>query len=631
VFAKGSLRGFWVLSASCAASVISCNGSPPSDGGNGSAAPQGACCAVDGTCNTTTQSACDGTYRGDDSTCEPANCPPPTGACCLESGSCSVITRDECDGAFQGAATTCGPAACDSSPFTEEAGARGVNYRVVFGAGDEAGSGVALIDLDNDGDADLVTLGRAGDGAVGVFQNDGTGNFTDRTGETGIAPAQNARGVSAGDYDDDGDLDLYLSQWNVPNVLLRNDGGLRFTDVTEEARVAGVGHGAGSAWADYDRDGRIDLYVANWEYTDRNFLYRNLGNGRFEEVAEALGVASRERTYQPVFIDYDGDADLDLYLSNDNRLSNCGPDHHNELFRNDGASFTDVSEETGADVCLNSMGAAVADYDRNLWPDLHFTNLPPGNVLILNQGDGTFIDGSAQAGIDQFGDLGWGTIAFDYDHNGFEDLYVVFNNGVNRFYINQGSFPLTNMADQLGLDHLSESYCVASGDIDGDGDLDLVLSVRQEDIRIYVNNEGQKRRWVKFRIIGQGHDRGGIGTAVQIRTGEDRQVRHLLFGNNYKSQNETILHFGLDVARIVDEIEVVWPGGSTRTLRNYPVERIWTLYPPERLGDANNDGSVGDADRAALDGCQGPIRVGCEALDFDGSGVVDQTDISLFP
>jgi len=599
---------------------------PPGNGGT----PRGACCVGDGTCQVTTEASCSGSYVGDDSTCETADCPEPNGACCLDDGSCSVVARTACDGAFQGAGTACSATACAISPFTEEAAQRGVDYLVIFGRGDEAGSGVALIDLDNDGDADLVTMGHVGDGAVGIFENDGTGNFTDRTANTGIPPLPDAHSVAAADYDDDGDLDLYLTQWNLANVFLRNDGNFHFTDVTAAAGVGGVGYGGGSAWADYDSDGLVDIYVCNWEYTDRNFLYRNLGDGTFEEVAEALGVASRERSYQPIWIDYDGDADLDLYLSNDNVLSLCGqPGHHNELFRNDGGTFTDVSTETGADVCFNSMGAAVGDFDRNLWPDLHFTNLPPGNVLIANQGDGTFLNQSAAAGIDQPGELGWGTVAFDYDHNGFEDLYVVFNNGVNRFYDNPGTFPLQNIARQLDLDLVAESYCLASGDIDLDGDLDLVLSSRQERVRIYINNEGQKRDWVKFKVVGEGRNRGGIGTAVQVRTGEVRQVRHLLFGNNYKSQNETILHFGLGGARVLDEISIVWPGGTTRTLSGYAADTLWTLYPPERLGDVNGDGVINATDTAAMTNCQGDVRPGCEMMDYNGDGDVDSTDATL--
>jgi len=604
----------------------SCSAPPPGGGGG---TPQGACCHSDGSCGVTSEAGCDGTYVGDDSTCALADCPPPTGACCLDDGSCSVVSRDDCAGAFEGAGTTCSATACDVSPFTEEAIARGVDYRVIYGRGDEAGSGVALVDLDGDGDPDLVTLGLVGDGDVGVFENDGTGHFTDRSGASEIAPAPDARGVSAGDYDDDGDLDLYLTQWNVANVLLRNDGNFHFTDVTAEAGVGGVGYGGASVWGDYDGDGRIDLYVGNWEYTDRNFLYHNLGDGTFEEVAQALGVDSRERSYQPVFIDYDGDADLDLYLSNDNRVSSCGPDHHNQLFRNDGGVFTDVSAESGADVCLNSMGVAVGDFDRNLFPDFHLTNLAPGNVLLMNQGDGTFVDESAAAGIDQAGDFGWGAVAFDYDHNGFEDLYVVFNGAANRFYKNAGTFPLVNIAADLGLDLNTESYCVATGDIDLDGDLDLVLSARQTELKIYINHEGQKRRWAKFHVVGEGHDRGGIGTVVQVRTGDARQVRHLLFGNNYKSQNETVLHFGLDGATVMDEIIVTWMGGTTRTLSNYATDTTWTLYPPQRLGDSNGDAVINATDTAAMTDCQGTVRPGCEMMDYDGNGTVNAADAAM--
>ncbi|MEK6676759.1 MAG: FG-GAP-like repeat-containing protein [Planctomycetota bacterium] len=640
-----SLRTLVIVCASCATVVISCSsGTAPNPNGNSgsgnvndnidSQTPRtGACCEVDGPCTVTEQAACVGTYQGDDSNCDSNPCPTPTGACCLDDGSCLIASRADCAGAYAGTGTACDANVCSISPFTEEAELRGIDLQVIYGRCPESGSGVALVDLDNDGDADLVALGQAGDGVVGIYENDGRGFFTDLSASSGIPASTTARGISAADFDDDGDLDLYFSKWLDNNMLVRNDGGFHFTDVTEPAGVGGFGHGAGSAWGDYDGDGWVDLYVANWEYTDVNFLYHNLGNGTFEEVGAAMGVDCRERSYQPVFIDFDKDNDLDLYVSNDNRRSNCGlPGHYNRLFLNTAGVFTDASAERGADICLNSMGIAVGDFDNNLSLDLHFTNLPWGNMVLMNQGDGTFMEEGERTGINTLGHIGWGTIGFDYDNDGFEEIFVADANTADRFYENDGTFPLRDIALELGLDGDGESYCVAVADIDNDGDLDMVESIRQEKLKLFINHEGQKRHWVKFRVVGlNGHDRFGIGTMVTIRTGDARQIRELMFGNNYKSQNEGLLHFGVRAAGMVDEIMVVWMGGVTRTIRNYPVDQTWTLYPPQRLGDVDNDGSANDTDRAAFAGCMGPIRVGCEALDFDGNGVVDQVDVSLFP
>lgn len=591
---------------------------------------RGACCQTDGTCSELTSRSCSGQFRGVRTTCATADCPQATGACCAD-GECSVTTRAACDGAFQGNGSACVANACGVSAFTEEAQARGLDVQIIYGRCPEAGSGVGFIDFDNDGDADLIVLGEAGAGIVRVFENDGQGYFTDRSESSGIPPSPMARGVSAGDYDSDGDLDVYLSQWLAPNILLRNDGDFTFTDVTDMAGVGGVGHGAGTAWADFDGDGWLDLYVANWEYDDFNFYYHNLGNGTFEEIAVQKGIASGERSYQPVFIDYDLDGAVELMLSNDNRLSNCGPNNHNRLFKNMDGTCRDVSLETGANICLNSMGVAVGDFDNNLFLDMYFTNLPPGNKLLMNQGDGTFLEESERTGTDTRGATGWGTVAFDYDHDGYEELYVVNANAADRFYENDGTFPLRDVALELGVFDTGEGYCVAVADIDGDGDLDMVQSIRQTKLKLYINNEGQKRRWVKFNVISERAFLHGVGATVSIRTGEKRQIRQLMLGNNYKSQNESLLHFGLGSARMIDEINVMWSAGCTRTLRNYSANQTWKLYPPEKLGDVNADGQINDVDRAAFSACRGMIRPGCEVFDMDGDGDVDNADEALLP
>lgn len=552
-------------------------------------------------------------------------------ACCSPDGSCTVATREQCDGAFIGGGAICDSSSCSVSPFTDEALDRGLSYQALFprGAPDIVpGSGVGFVDLDNDGDFDVVALGHIGDGLVGVFEADGQGRFTDRSADAAITPSTLARGIAAADYDDDGDLDLYLSHWEEPNRLIRNDGGFHFTDVTATAGVATTGHGAGCTWGDYDGDGWLDLYTTDYLLDQPNKLFHNLGDGTFEEVAAALGVESNRRGMQAAFFDFDGDADADLYVAND-LLGGVCPTCCNEMYINNGnGTFTKAGDETGANACLNSMCIAVGDVNNDQNLDMFFSDdsRPPGNILIVNQGDGTFVDSSVEAGVKTPDIIGWGGMFFDYDNDGHLELFVTYNTANNRFFENDGTFPLHDIAAEVDLDDEGQSYCTALSDVDNDGDLDFVLWNRQEMLKLYINNEGQKRRWVKFDVIGEGHNKRGVGTSVALRAGGLGQVRQVMGFNNFKGVDEARLHFGLDTARVVDEIRVTWPGGHTRTLTDYPGNQVWTLYPPGRLGDVSGDGVIGSDDRAALEACRGAVRPGCEMMDLDGDADIDDAD-----
>ena len=475
------------------------------------------------------------------------------------------------------------------APFTEEAIARGIDYFVNQGTSD--GSGVAFADLDNDGDPDLIVIGGNG-GLIGVYENDGTGTFLDRSAGNGIPLIIGTSGVVAGDYDGDGDLDLYFSNHIVPNVLARNDGNFQFTDVSVVAGVDDAGPGTGCTWGDYDNDGWIDLYVANRSIPSAkdshaipNRLYHNLGNGTFEDVAAALGVDvdvwPSGLTYQAIFFDFDNDADADLYLSTDKGMKNPA---HNWLFENVDGSFIDVGFISGAQVQIDSMGVAVGDFDGNLFQDLYCTNTPSGNPLLLNQGNGTFFESSGIAGVEAL-QLGWGALFFDYDNDGHQDLYVCNMYDPNRLYRNGGSWPCVDVAEALAMDDAGRSFGVATADIDNDGDLDLVVQNDMEKIRLYINHEGEKRRWIKFNIVGQGHNHFAIGAQVRVRVGSVWRLREILAGGNgYKGQNELTVHFGLDDALMVDEVVVTWPGGDTRTLKNFETNRTWRIDAP--LGKA---------------------------------------------
>ena len=528
------------------------------------------------------------------------------------------------------------------TPFTEEAASRGLLYAIQDypQASGHLGFGCGFADLDGDGDEDVVILGAA-DGHVGLFENDGSGFFTDRSAGSGIPLLTEIVGFAAADFDGDGDLDLYFTQIGEANFLARNQGGFKFSDATATAGVGDPGPGEAPTFGDYDGNGWLDLYVANYnglypgsEAMD-NKLYRNLGDGSFADVSAAQGVDSDALSFQSVWFDYDRDGDVDLFISNDRAPLGYPP---NQLFRNDSGQLIDVSQASGADYGLYSMGVACGDFDGNGWPDLYCTNVDAYeegfNPLGLNQGDGTFVESSAAAGVDQY-ITSWGSIFFDFDNDGHLDLYVNNMFQPNTLYLNSGTFPTTEIAAAAGVTASPEpSFGSAVADVDDDGDLDLLVNNLGGNVELFINHEGETRNWVRYRFDGTGPNRFAVGGNVDTRTGGDWQLREVLAGGNgYLGQNELTLHVGLGTAAVVDEAVASWPGGApVRILTNLPVNRTWTLYPPSALGDADGDGTVDLTDFVVFAECfnAATFEPGCEMMDFNGDSTVDLLDYNGF-
>ena len=532
------------------------------------------------------------------------------------------------------------------APYTEEAASRGLvyqiqNYPQTNGA---FGFGCGFVDLDNDGDQDVVALGALG-GEVGVFENDGSGSFIDRSAQSGIPTLPESSSFAAADYDGDGDVDLYFTQVGWVNVLMRNDGDFHFTDVTDDAGIGDDGPGFAPNWGDFDNDGWLDVYVCNYNgQTDGslfhdNKLYRNLGNGSFEEVSAAQNVDSDGYSFQAVWFDYDRDNDVDLYISNDRGHLSGNP---NELYRNDDGQLVDISAQSGADVGIFSMGLACGDFDNNGFPDLYCTNIDtPGalggiNPLLLNQGDGTFIEDAVNAGVAQYV-TSWGSVFHDYDNNKWLDLYVNNMFEPNMMHHNNGSFPCTEQAGPLDIQAPSEgtsiSYCAAVGDVDGDGDLDLLVSTLSNPLQLFINHEGDQFNALRLRVAGVGPNTFAIGGSVDAKIGDVWQYREIYAGGNgYLGQNELTVHIGAGSASAVEEVVVQWPsGGPSRTLTDVPINETFTVYPPVQLGDANSDDAVNLDDFLVLAGCfNQTIEPGCEMMDFNGDSTVDVDDYLKF-
>ncbi len=531
------------------------------------------------------------------------------------------------------------------TPFTEESTTRGLTYVVSavspFGS-DFIGIGVMFADLDNDGDPDIVAIGKAG-GALGIYENDGSGFFTDRFVTSGAPSLPAASSVIAADYDGDGDLDIFIGNIGQQDVLLRNDGAFTFTDVAAAAGIAGTALSAtiGCSWADYDNDGWVDLYVGNYtgrflpthaqNATEQNHLYRNQGDGTFVDVAATLGVDdANSPTLQVIFFDHDLDGDADLYLSTDKGYT-AGTENH--LFENDGmGGFTDITATAGVAANYDSMGVGIGDFDGNGLNDLYPTNIHLGTDLYLNMGGGSFVESADFCGVRSFR-IGWAAHFFDYDNNETQDLYVCNSNQENRLYVNGGSFPVSDLGPALGVNVSGASYGLAVADVDNDGDQDILVPNLGEQLILYINHEGENNNWIKFDVVGEGANTNGIGTVVTINNGGNDLIREVFAGgNSYKSQNELLLQFGLGANTTAGSIDALWPGGTTRSLSGYPAGQTWTLYPPSRLGDDNNDGSVLLDDFVAFAAAyhQGFYAPGNEAMDLDGDADVDDDDFTEF-
>ena len=521
----------------------------------------------------------------------------------------------------------------------EQAGVAFVHYRDLLDI-IPLGAGVVVFDYNGDGrqdiyvtsTPDLAGLVTDSDGENALYRNNGDGTFTDVAKAAGVADAEaKGNGGCAADYDNDGDQDLFVANWGASR-LFRNNGDGTFTDVAQSAGLAdpdGTYRSMGCAWGDYDRDGALDFVVVRHidesnpdAFTKRLYhfdvrplaLFHNAGDGTFTEVTYLLGATEHpSRTegaygnvwgagFQPVWVDFDNDGDSDLYIVND-----FGEYiHPNVLWRNDGPAsdggwaFTDVSETSGAGAAMFGMGLAMSDYNSDGYLDMFITNI--GDNVLLTTSDGqTFRDAAADAGV-AYGEfrrqqrVSWGTVFFDYDNDGYEDLYVASGyldtDDINRreqpnlLFRNDGSGGFEDVSSISGAADWGTGRGVAYADFDGDGCLDLFVAnlgrsaALGEPARLFRNRCDWGNNWLIVETVGAASNRDGIGARVTLSAGGRSQIREVTAGASNSSQNMLPVHFGLGQASTVEEIRVKWPSGTEQILRDVSPNHVLTVMEP---------------------------------------------------
>jgi len=492
------------------------------------------------------------------------------------------------------------------------------------------GTGVAIFDYDNDGwpDIFLVNGTRLGSPPAGpapsnhLYRNNHDGTFTDVTAKAGLTATGWGQGVCVGDYDNDGWDDLYITYYGK-NRLYHNQGGV-FSEVAEKAGVAGSGKswGTGCSFVDYDRDGRLDLIVANYVDFDlatapapgerptcvpvmcgprglpgaKNILYHNKGDGTFEDVTTKARIDRTDGHYafSVSTLDFDEDGWPDIFIACDSTPSILYRNNHD-------GTFTDVAVTAGAAFNEDGreqagMGSTIADYNGDGHLDIFKTNFSDDtSTLYRNNGDGTFTDATSAAGLGLYTQyLGWGTMFFDFDNDGWPDLILVNGHvypevdsqhlGSNYqepriLYHNNGDGTFADISASAGsgITTAASARGLAVGDLWNDGRVSAVISNMNAQPSLLVNQIRASYHWIAIRTVGTKSNRNGIGARVSVKTASRILVDEVRSGSSYISNSDMRVHFGLGASTKIEYVEIRWPSGLVEKFKDLAVDAIHTV------------------------------------------------------
>jgi len=519
--------------------------------------------------------------------------------------------------------------AAETPQLTDVTKKAGITWR--HSIGDDAltnivestGAGCVFLDFDGDGDLDIYLVngsyhpdfsharGRnlAGKLANALYRNDGDGTFTDVTEAAGIGDRGYGMAAVAADYDNDGDTDLFVTNYGR-DTLFKNNGDGSFSDVTDSAGVGDERWTVGATFFDFDRDGLLDLYVGAYLLFDpdyrhyfaadgfpgplsypgrRDTLYRNRGDGTFENVSKTAGIDNPDgRAMGIAACDIDGDGDEDIFVANDGM--------ENYLWRNKGdGRFENTALATGTAFGQNgeatsAMGPEFGDFDLDGLVDLFVPDMGYG-CLYRNTGKGWFEEKSARLGVaavlGQY--VSWSGNFLDIDNDGWLDIFVVNGDAhhleaeEDTLFLNRKGAEFEDISAKTGV-ALSTKFVgrgSASGDFDNDGDLDLLVLNLNDRPRLLRNDLDNQHHWLELRLIGTTSNRDAIGARVRLTAGGHTQLRDVRTSSGYLSQSDPRLHFGLGSSTVADHIEISWPSGTVQNLRKIAADQLLTITEPE--------------------------------------------------
>jgi len=442
------------------------------------------------------------------------------------------------------------------------------------------GGGVSFADFDNDGWDDLTFASEEGTEIYFLKNNDGIFNSISLN---GISNTFKTKQVIWVDYDNDGDQDFFVTGFEGVNKFYKNDGDMNFTDISSTIGFFQTDlFTYGVSFADMDNDGDLDAFISNRDGVaddQRNYLYRN-DEGTYIDITASAGLSmSSHLSFCSIIFDYNNDGFQDIYISNDK------PDNLNILYKNNGdGTFDDVSEYSGAGIGINAMTTTIGDYNNDGWFDIYITNTPEGNELLRNNGDGTFTN-VAEATATTFNSVGWGAVFLDADSDGLLDSYVSsdFDGSVGSFlsaaFYHQQNNETFIIPENIGFqDDTRKSYTNAIGDIDNDGKPDIVVGNDIEPNFLWANTTVNENNWLKVKLEGVISNRDGIGNTIEINIDGQSQYRYTLAGEGYLSQNSFYEFFGMGNATEVDYVKVTWTAtGEIEIINNIAANQAITI------------------------------------------------------